>query len=229
MPKVQYGATEIEFAIEEKDNLSSHYISVDKEQGVILKGEAISEALAQKMILKKAKWILQKLEQVKSKEEGEIVTGSRIPYLGKKYYAQVLLSEATKSATIEFNYSQFKISINLNDETQQEIQKALTAFYKRKAKEKILPRIKKWSAKTGLKYEKVKFRILERWGSCTAKDHLIFNINIMKLPLSLIDYIIVHELCHTKVKSHGKEFWEELGRHMDGWKELDERMRKVSF
>ena len=64
----------------------------------------------------------------------------------------------------------------------------------------------------------------KRWGSCTPSNNIIINIDAIKLPFSLIDYLIVHELTHTKIKSHSKEFWAELSKHIPNWKELDEKM-----
>ncbi|SFE07263.1 Protein of unknown function DUF45 [Spirosoma endophyticum] len=62
----------------------------------------------------------------------------------------------------------------------------------------------------------------KRWGSCTRTNAIILNPDLIKLPYTLIDYVIVHELCHTKVKSHAKEFWAELSHYMPNWRELDE-------
>jgi len=62
------------------------------------------------------------------------------------------------------------------------------------------------------------------WGSCLPSNNIIINVDAIKLPYSLIDYLIVHELVHTKIKSHSKEFWAELSKYMPNWKELDEKM-----
>jgi len=71
----------------------------------------------------------------------------------------------------------------------------------------------------------LKIRKLEkRWGSCTVSNNIIINLESIKLPFSLIDYLIVHELVHTKVKNHSKEFWSELSKHIPNWKELDDKM-----
>lgn len=64
----------------------------------------------------------------------------------------------------------------------------------------------------------------ETMGDYTASDTIIININAVKLPYTLIDYVIVHGLCHTKVKNHSKAFWAELSMHLPDWKALDERM-----
>ena len=94
-----------------------------------------------------------------------------------------------------------------------------------KAKDKIAPRVRKWSKLMGLEYNELKFIKLEkRWGSCTPSNNILINIDAFKLPFSLIDYLIVHELVHTKIKNHSKEFWAELSKHIPNWKELDDRM-----
>ena len=228
MPEVKYGNRLIRYSIEEKQGLKSHYISVEKGAGVVLKGAPVPASKADQLVLKKAKWILDKLELVKGQDEEEIATGSRIPYFGKRYYTQVLNDFQAKRVQVEFNHSQFKITFNPKIHSQADMKEAISSFYREKAKEKIGPRIRKWSKQTGLEYKDVRFMKLEkRWGSCTKSNTIILNIEAARLPYTLIDYVIVHELCHTKVKNHSKGFWAELSKYMGNWKELDERLGRV--
>ena len=224
MPEVRYGDQTIQYSVQVSNELKSHYIIVEKSHGVILKGALLSEERANKYILKKARWILDKLSLVESVNEADIVTGSRILYLGKKYYTEVYFNDSITTTKIEFNHSRFKITTS-GINTQQDIQLALDNFFREKAAEKIHPRVEKWSQKTGLKYELVQFRKQnKRWGSCTPRNHIVINTDAIKLPYSFIDYLIVHELCHTKHKDHSKAFWAEVGKYLRNWKELDERM-----
>lgn len=225
MPSVQYGKKIIEYSFVTKEGLNSHYITVEKGVGVILKGKSISEEHAHKLILKKAKWIIDKLELVKSIGDEDIVTGSRIQYLGRKYYVDLNLNEKMQVIDIEFTESKFKVTLPSRLNNQVALKVTFENFIRKKAKERIEPIIKKWSKNTGLEYANLKFMKLEkRWGSCTPSNTIIINYNAIKLPFSLIEYLIVHELVHTKIKSHSKEFWAELSKHIPNWKELDEKM-----
>jgi predicted metal-dependent hydrolase len=225
MPSVQYGHKTIEYSFKEKERLKSHYITVDKGDGVILKGKSISDEKAQKLILKKAKWILDKLDLVSSIGDDDIVTGSRIQYLGRKYYVEVFENNEIDEVIIDFTESKFKVSLPKALNNQEELKLAFETFLRVKAEEKLKPRIKKWSKATGLYFNNFKIRKLEkRWGSCTPSNDVIINIDAVKLPYSLIDYLLVHELVHTKIKSHSKEFWAELSKHIPNWKELDDKM-----
>ncbi|OBW40461.1 hypothetical protein AB670_03175 [Chryseobacterium sp. MOF25P] len=225
MYSVQYGDKTIAYSIIEKEGLKSHYISVEKEVGVILKGKAISIEQADKLILRKAKWILDKLELVSSINDGEIVTGSRIQYLGRKYYVEVIIENNSHTIEIDFTESKFKIILPNHLNTQENLRQAVENYYRLKAQEKIEPILRKKSKTIGLQYKTVKFMKLEkRWGSCTPSNTIIINFHAIKLPFSLIEYLVVHELVHTKIKSHSKEFWAELSKHISNWKELDAKM-----
>ncbi|MBP0904953.1 M48 family metallopeptidase [Mariniflexile gromovii] len=225
MPKVQYGDKVIEYTFLPKEGLKSHYISVQKDTGVVLKGSPVPLEKEQAFILKKARWILEKLELVEAIGYDDIVTGSRIPYLGKKYYVEVFVKQGIDEVTIDFTESKFKVKVTNDQNNQDTLQGAFEDFFRAKAQEKILPKVKKWAKKTGLDFKDVKIRKLEkRWGSCTPTNSILINIDAIKLPFSLIDYLIVHELVHTKVKSHSKEFWAELSKHIPNWKELDDKM-----
>jgi predicted metal-dependent hydrolase len=210
MPEALYGHRIIKYTIEEKSGLKSHYISVDKQRGVVLKGSSLSGAKAEQMILKKARWIINKMSLVQAIEEGDIVTGTRLPYLGKRYYVEVFKSDKVEYSSISFNHSKFKFIVPSNDYDQVELKSVLQEFYKEKAIEKMTPRLKKW-------------------GSCTPDNNIVINIDAIKLPFTLIDYLLVHELVHTKEKNHSKSFWAELSKHIPNWKELDDQMYGVKM
>ncbi len=230
MPSVRYGTRVIEYTIQEKQELKSHYITVDRNAGVVLKGKPVNGTTADRLILKKAKWVIDKLQIVKRIDSGDIVTGSRISYLGRSYYVQLVVRASVKKVTVAFNHSKFTITVKSHSTSQKEIMEALQLFYAEKAIEKITPRVEKLSQKTGLSYPSLHFRKMhKRWGSCTGSNRIIINPEAIKLPFSLIDYLIVHELVHTKVKDHSKMYWAMLARHVRNWKELDERLKQMKY
>ena len=173
--------------------------------------------------------IIEKLNLVETIEDGDIVTGSRIQYLGRRYYTQLFQNDEFNQVLVEFNESKFKITVP-EVYTQEDIHKSLNQFFKEKAAEKFKPRLLKWSKETGLDFNELKLQKLQkRWGSCTPSNNIIINIDVIKLPWSLIDYVLIHELVHTKIKNHSKEFWSELSKYLPDWKKLDERMLSMKL
>ncbi|QZE14068.1 M48 family metallopeptidase [Halosquirtibacter laminarini] len=225
MPRVQYGEILIEYRFIEEESLKSHYISVERGIGVTLKGSAISTALQEKLILKKARWILEKLELVEALDVEEIVTGSRLQYLGRKYYVEVVKNVAIQRVEVVFTHSRFVIRCPENQDGQYFIQSAIDRFIQEKAEMKITQRMKKVAKETGLSYAGIVVKRMDkRWGSCSGKNIIHIHSDVVKLPYKLIDYILVHELAHTIHKDHSKTFWAEVARHIPLWKTLDEQM-----
>ena len=83
----------------------------------------------------------------------------------------------------------------------------------------LLPeRLARWSALLGVNYGKVTVRNQKsRWGSCSARGNLNFNCLLALAPPEVLDYVVVHELCHRKHMDHSPAFWNEVGRALPGY------------
>jgi len=63
------------------------------------------------------------------------------------------------------------------------------------------------------------------WGSCSRRNNINLNVNLLRLPEELRDYVILHELVHTRHKNHSKAFWRDLDRIVGSGKDLQRRLR----
>ena len=91
---------------------------------------------------------------------------------------------------------------------------------KEKTKEIVLPLVKKYAEQVGVTYTKVNITSAKKvFGSCTSKKHLNFSFRLALYPISAIEYVVVHELCHIKEMNHSKKFWCEVGKILPDYKE----------
>lgn len=98
------------------------------------------------------------------------------------------------------------------------------------AKARLIKRLDELSQKHGLPYNRVFVKSQKtRWGSCSAKKNINLNIQLAGLPETLMDYAIVHELVHTKILNHSRDFWEELENRLPGALRFDRELRKYAL
>jgi predicted metal-dependent hydrolase len=83
-----------------------------------------------------------------------------------------------------------------------------TAWVRQRAEEYIPKKVEEFALKLGFKYNSVKIKKLSaQWGSCSFDKNLSFNLKLMYFNRKVIDYVIIHELCHLKIMDHSKRFW----------------------
>lgn len=88
-----------------------------------------------------------------------------------------------------------------------------------KALSVIPDKVKYYAEIMGVTYGRITIRNQKtRWGSCSSKGNLNFNCLLMLMPDKVLDYVVVHELCHLKQMNHSKKFWKEVERYMPDYK-----------
>jgi predicted metal-dependent hydrolase len=226
MSTIQYGTRTIEFEVQRNNRLKHTYITVERDCPVLVRAnDKVDNEEIKKLVRKKAAWICSKLEELgQSPAQNSIITGSRLYYLGKSYYVE-LIKEEREGVIIDFISSKFKIHTP-QEVDQEKISEAIEIFYLEKAHEKIKKLVLKWSNKMELLPAHIDFKLSNtKWGSCNHKNQITFNPELMKLSPSLIEYAVVHELAHIAYKNHSKEFWGLIKKHLSGYQHCEEQLK----
>ena len=158
-------------------------------------------------VQKNEAWI--KLQQQKfESKKNRIEAGSEIQ---TKIHTLTFFQGEKNNIVSEGNQISVFVTDFFSEYNQVYIENALTEIYRYEAKKMLPLRLKQLADKNGFQYNKVTIRNNKRnWGSCSARNNISLNLQMMKLPNELIDYILLHELVHTRVKNHGPDFWKQL-------------------
>jgi len=177
----------------------------------------------------RAKWIVQKLYDLKNIEavatKKEFVNGELFLYLGRSYSLQLIIDKGLKKPVVNLYNSKLIVTTPAGDE--ELIKKALEAWYRSKAKEQITERIKYYQLQVGAIPARVTVKEQKkRWGSCSSKGNLNFNWKAVMAPSPVLDYIIVHELCHLIHLNHSRQYWDLVAAILPDYKKRREWLKE---
>ena len=98
------------------------------------------------------------------------------------------------------------------------------------ARKILVARLDYLAGKYGFTYNRVFIRNQKtRWGSCSTKNNINLNVNLVRLPDELIDCTLLHELVHTRIKNHSQKFWAEMDRLLGDAKRIDKKLRAYEY
>ncbi len=182
-------------------------ITVERDRSVVVHAPvATAEEKIRRLVESRRQWIFEKTHHAQKYAElphppgKELVNGESALYLGRSYLIEI---SATDSGGIEF-VQKFRVPPNLADRRLE----AFRSWYIARAEEKIPPRARHHARQLGVEFSEAS--IVDnryRWGSCTVKNNLTFNWRLIKAPMSVIDYVVVHELAHLIEPNHTPRFW----------------------
>lgn len=185
----------------------------------------VSSSEVSQFVVKSINWITeqqQKFNIKKSKiEESTFKT---------KIHTVTILKASENKTRINFENIEISLADFDSDISQKYLENVLVGIYRYEAKKILPPRMNELALKNGFQYNKITIRNNKRnWGSCSSKNNISLNLQMMKLPDELIDYVLLHELVHTKIKNHGPQFWAKLDEltHFRA-RELSKQVRKFS-
>lgn len=147
-----------------------------------------------------------------------------LPYGVEQFLIDKLLKE--KSDWILAKIDQFKKNKTAN----QKLGKADYLKNKEIARQIITTRVKYFTRLYGFKIDKIAIRSQKtRWGSCSKDGNLNFNYKLIYLTPEMMDYVIVHELCHTDQFNHSKKFWFLVSEIIPNYKEIRKELKKINI
>ena len=198
---------ELTYTIQRSDKRRKLTITVERDRSVVVHApKGTSEEKIEQIVTSKRQWIYEKIGHPQKYHDlphapgKEIVSGESALYLGRQYRIEVVKTD--------LNGIKFAQRFLIPDMQTSKQAEALRQWYISKAKEKIVPRVKHYALQLGVEVAEVK--IVDnhfRWGSCTLKDNVNFSWRLIKAPMFVIDYIIVHELAHFIEANHTPRFW----------------------
>lgn len=163
-------------------------------------------------------WIEAKLEKIYSQRNKYYFLGNPIK-LTKKVFTNM------KGFNYILNDRELIIEVNNNSYSTEDL---FIEWLRERAKEYIPKRVEEYAKKYDFEYNLVKIKNLNsRWGSCSSKKNLSFNLKLMYFNSNIIDYVIVHELCHLKEMNHSTKFWDLVKAITPNYKEYKLQLNNI--
>jgi predicted metal-dependent hydrolase len=185
----------------------------------------VSSAEASQFVLKNIDWITkqqQKFETVKTKID--------VSQFQTKLHTVTILEGTGNKTKINGSSIEIKLADLDSESSRTYLENVIVGIYRFEARKLLPPKLVALAEIHGFHFNKITIRNNKRnWGSCSSKNNISLNLQMMKLPDELIEYILLHELVHTRIKNHGPLFWHKLDELTNfRARELSKQVRKFS-
>lgn len=158
----------------------------------------------------KSDWIVKKLDELEVKKDNRYTrtyeSGDVFLYLGKEYVLEIIIDKSLVGAKV--NLENEKLVVRANNNNKEFIQHTLKLWYTDETLDIVKKRIDYYKNSFKDRVTSIKIKDQKtRWASCTYKNEILFNLRCSMMPIEIIDYIVVHEMCHMEHRNHSKSFY----------------------
>lgn len=185
----------------------------------------LSYQAATRFVLRRQEWI--------ASHQQPTVTLSDRAYVGKSHQLVITHKDISR-ATTRVDEKQIRVSLPLAMPTetpaaQQVITKACEKALRQQCEQLVIPRLQDLAFEYGFELQGASVkRLRSRWGSCDAHKHIVLNSYLAQLPWPLIDYVLIHELAHTKHLNHSASFWATVEVVLPDYKQRRKQTKQYS-
>ena len=178
----------------------------------------ISDFRVEALIKKRMPWIRKKLQEeskIVIPSIKEYVSGESLTYLGKNYRLKIITNNK-RSVKLIGGY----IEVSVPKKSPSTIKNMLTQWYIDHAIERLKDKTDRYANIIGVSPSTVSVRDYKsKWGSCSSDGKISYNWRIIMSPHRIVDYIVIHELCHMLEHNHSKNFWQHVSNNCRDYKE----------
>lgn len=185
----------------------------------------LSKEAIEGFVRDKKRWIEKKAgEKEKIKNEfGDIYAYRQFLLFGKRF--RIVKSNVTEATILE---DMFVVPQKVTEISQ--LKEAMKKFVLEKAKNNLPAIMSQIGSKIGICPEGVRVKSLKsKWGSCDSNKMITFNSRLIQLEPKLIEYVVIHELCHVVELNHSEKFWKTLEQFIPDWSERRSSLKKFEF
>ena len=212
----------IEIEVQKKNIKNLHLVVLPPDGKVRVSAPVhLSDDSIKMFVRTKLSWIKkqqEKFEKQPRQSEREYVSGETLYVFGQQYFLRVMYSYKGNSLVLSGDEAILTVR---KESTASQREAFVNEWYRELLKEQVVKLLPKWEEKTGLYCSSWQTKyMITKWGTCNTKTKKIWlNLQLAKKPIECLEYVILHELAHLKVKNHNSDFIAILDNHMPFWRE----------
>ena len=225
MNKVKYENKTIAYTVN-RAKIKNFYITIQNGEVVIKAPRFATSSQIQNVVEAKRQWIMQKLQEYQQSPSKvkEYADGERFQILGEAYYLNIYYKDINMAM---LNVENGKIAIILplryaEEDNTEQIKKMIDKMYYMIAEKEVENSMEKMRKLVGLAPEEYRIKKTKSiWGSCSSNKKITINPQVVVYNRNVINYIVLHQYCHLKYKSHTKGFYKLLEKYMPEYKQYE--------
>ena len=213
-----------------KKNIKNLHLSVLPPDGKVRVSapEALSDDAIAMFVRTKIGWIRkqqEKFELQPRQSERQYVSGETLYVWGRQYFLRVEYSYKGNSLVLSGDNAILTVR---KESTVKQRETFVNEWYRTLLKAEVEKYLPKWERITGLQCSSWQSKYMTtKWGTCnTSTGKIWLNLQLAKKPIECLEYVILHELIHLKVRNHGPEFVTEMNRYMQNWREIRNQLNE---
>jgi len=202
-------------------------IKVNEGKVSVIVPSSLSLDKIESLLIKKDRWIKEKLvlhDQIVATKSKEFVSGESFSYLGRNYRLKIVEGQYPD---LKLHQGRFVASVRYKEvNNAPSIKQMLIRWYKQHAESKLIEKTQRYAKIIGVAPASIGIKSFQsRWGSCSSTSDIVYNWKIIMAPNRVVDYVVVHELCHIHHHNHSPQFWQLVNRYCPDYIECKDWLR----
>lgn len=231
MRTLKHGGDIIKYTVVKSKRIKTSEIFVDARSVLIRTPQNKPDNEVAQLVRSKASWIAKKQREYQRLQSQfsnpTFESGSTLPYQGRHLTLQIITGH--RNNAIRLVNGEFLATFKSKKVSKRQVKELYESWLMEKAKSILESKVRKHAREIRVKPRRVVIKKLQRrWGSATKNNIINLNFLLVKAPEEVIDYVIVHELCHLRVRDHSYRFWDLLHSFMPNYEEKVEWLKSNS-